>query len=256
MEGSAPLHRVATVLETVAVSHNGLTLSEITSQTGFPKGTVHRIVQNLLKVGYLSGEGGRTVYILGPRFARTVQFSIAPASLSSLFLPILQSLVDQFGEAAFAARVTGLGAELAASLMPQHNGRAHVNPGSRFPINAAATAKSIFAFQNEGVIEQALAAPLVKYTTKTQTDKNKVRAHLAEVRKQGYSVSDEELDPGVLCFACPVQVGRIGVLYSIAIVGLKQPFLERHPKSEVIASLKAAARRVSHVLQTNISRQF
>lgn len=255
-EGSAPLHRIAEVLETVAVAHQGLTLGDLARRTGLPKGTVHRIVQNLIEVGYLSGNGGRAVYTLGPRLLRLLQFSVAPTSLASMAMPVLQSLVEQFGEAAFMTRLAGLEVELITSLMPRRDGRAHVDPGQIFPVNAAATAKSIFAFQPDTVIDQVLAAPLTQFTPQTQANRDAVRAHLTQVRAQGYGVSDEELDAGVLCFACPIRVGKAGVLYSVAVVGLKQSLVQRHAETEIVAALKVAAERISQILQTGLRQDF
>jgi DNA-binding IclR family transcriptional regulator len=249
---SPPLQRVVEVLETVAAAHGGLSLSDIARRTGLPKGTVHRMLQNLIEVGYLSGQGGRAVYTLGPRLLRLLQLSIAPVSLVSMVTPVLQSVVDQFNEAAFITRLAGLEAELITALMPNNDGRVHIHPGQFFPIHASASAKAIFAFQPEGVLEQVLAVPLPQFTPHTLTDRHELDQHFARVRQQGYGVNDEELDLGVLSIACPISVGEAGVLYSIGIVGLKQALMQRSSEADLVAALKTAAERIGYILQTGL----
>jgi DNA-binding IclR family transcriptional regulator len=85
------------------------------------------------------------------------------------------------------------------------------------------------------------------FTERTHVDEAAVRADLATVRRHGFAVCDEELDPGVLSYACPVRLDGAGVLYSVGVVGLSQR-LGRYPQDEVVAALRASAERIAACL--------
>lgn len=236
--------RYALILETVAASSLGLSLTEIMRGTGLSSGTTHRLLNALLEVGYLTDQGGRKIYRIGPRLIRLFHLANSPTTVSLLVQPVLQGLVARFGETAFVAKLSGEQVESVASAAPENYSQSHVQPGRIMPINAAASAKAIFAFQPEPVIAKALAAPLVKYTERTVVDPAKLRHHLEEVRAQGYAVCADELDPGVLSYACPIHLSGAGVLYSIGIVALSRRLMA-FEEAEVIAALSNAARLTS-----------
>ncbi len=242
------LARYAVILEIVAASRTGLSLTEITRGTGLSSGTMHRLLNALLDVGYLTHQEGRKAYRLGPRLIRLFHLAHSRATLSTLVQPVLQGLVTRFGETAFVAKLNGDSVESVASAIPENYVQSYVQPGRAMPINAAASAKAIFAFQPKTVIAKQLAMPLRKYTDKTVVDHAELRRNLKEVRAQGFAVCADELDPGVLSYACPIHLPGTGVLYSVGIVALKRRLME-FDKREVIGALNDAARLISASLQ-------
>ena len=67
------LTRYAVVLEALAVSPGGLSLTELARATALPRGTVHRLIAALAGVGYIAGRDGRKIYVLGPRLLRLLR---------------------------------------------------------------------------------------------------------------------------------------------------------------------------------------
>ncbi|MBE9553906.1 MAG: IclR family transcriptional regulator, partial [Proteobacteria bacterium] len=131
--------------------------------------------------------------------------------------------------------------------MPSGEGQSYVQPGREMPAHAAASAKAIFAFQDEAVIGDVLSRPLEEFTGKAITDPVAVRADLEGVRRLGYAVCDEELDPGIYSYACPIHLEGLGVIYSIGLVGLTER-LRRFPADEIVACLKEAATEIAALL--------
>ena len=91
-ETTGILGRYAVVLETIAASPDGMTLTELIAATGLPRGTLHRLIGALREVGYIAPRGGRKVYGLGPRLLRLLHLGSAPASVPALARPMLQEL--------------------------------------------------------------------------------------------------------------------------------------------------------------------
>jgi DNA-binding IclR family transcriptional regulator len=247
------LVRYATMLEALAAAPGGLSLIEVVQATGLPRGTVHRLLGALRDVGYIAPRDGRKVYVLGPRLVRLLHLGVAPAAVSALAQPILADLVARFKETAFVAKLAGAEVQSAAMAVPEGDGQSYVQPGRVMPAHAAASAKAILAFQDEALIDEVLSRPRSKYTDNTRVAAAAVRADLERVRRQGFAVCDEELDPGVLSYACPVRLDGAGVLYSIGLVGLSQR-LASHPEAEIVAVLRDAAAAFASALPSGLHR--
>ena len=245
------LARYALILEIVAASRTGLSLTEIMREASLSSGTMHRLLNALLDVGYLAQQEGQKTYRLGPRLIRLFHLAHSRVSLAALVQPVLQELVTRFGETAFVAKLNGNGVESVASAMPENYHQSYVQPGRVMPINAAASAKAIFAFQPKKVIAKQLALPLRKYTEKTVIDHAQLRRDLEQVRLQGFAVCADELDPGVLSYACPIRLPSTGVIYSVGIVALKRRLM-KFDKREVTGALDNAARLISSRLEAEL----
>ena len=241
------LSRYAAVLDAIASRPDGLSLTETMQATGLPRGTVHRLLGALQEVGYLASRDSRKIYVLGPRLLRLLHLGVSPASMDDVAKPILDGLVEKLGETAFLARLSGDRVESLATAVPSREGQSHVHPGRDMPIHAAASAKAIFAFQDASLIARALERPRTRYTEDTRVDAVEVQSDLDAVRRQGYAVCANELDPGVLSYAVPVHVEGAGVLYSVGVVGLSAR-LARHPEARLAADLHTAAQSISERL--------
>jgi DNA-binding IclR family transcriptional regulator len=237
--GRGILARYVLVLEAVASSRNGLTFIEVMRQTDLPRGTVHRLIGALVEVGYLETRNNRKVYVLGQRPLRLLLLGAPQVAVADCARPVLERLVDRLGETAFLARLAGDQVESAAMVLPESERHSYVQPGRVMPLHAAASAKAIFAFQPETVVDRVLARPRVAFTPRSRTLKRQILSELRRVRETGYAECLDELDPGVSSYACPVHI-RGGVLYSVGVVGLSQR-LGRVPTSELVAALREAA---------------
>ena len=237
---SGVLARYAVLLEAVAGAPAPPVLSAIAERTGLPPGTVHRLLNALVRTGFLARIDDRKAYRLGPRLVHLLYVGMDREQVATLARPLLEALAERFGETAFVAKRAGEGVEAVATATPVGDGQAYVQPGRVMPFHAAASAKAILAFQGEAAIAAALARPRAAFTARTRTDPGAIAAELAEVRASGVAVCDEELDPGVLSYACPVHLDGAGVLYSVGLVGLAERLRGRH-RAAVVAALKEAA---------------
>jgi DNA-binding IclR family transcriptional regulator len=247
--GSAPLRRAAAVLDAVVASKRGLSLQMIADTLSLPPSTAHRLLQSLVAINYLDYDREGRLYVIGPRIHRLMVMSIGSATVASLAEPVLRPLANRFQQIAYLTGLAGDELELKAHVLPNSASSSLVYPGNVFPIHATATGKAIFAFQSEQMIESKLAAPLTKYQERTIIDVAELRAELARVRKAGFAVIDSELDKGVFAVACPVVIQKAGVLYAIALVGLKEKMFQDHDLNEFVAALSEAAQNFSMLLQ-------
>ena len=234
------LTRYATVLDALAAAPEGLSLIEVVRATGLPRGTAHRLLGALRGVGYIAGRDGRKVYVLGPRLLRLLHLGQEPAAVAPSVRPLLGDLTARFKETAFLAKLAGDEVRSVAMETPESESQSYVQPGRVMPVHAAASAKAIWAYQDDRRIEALLVQPRERFTEKTRTEAAELRTDFARVRRSGFAVCDGELDPGVLSYACPVHLDGAGVLYAIGMVGLSQR-LGRFAPEEVVEALQQAA---------------
>jgi DNA-binding IclR family transcriptional regulator len=244
-ERSRPLHRAARVVDAVAAAPAGVSLNELARRTALPVATVHRIATNLKEVGYLTSEGGRSPWRLGPRLLRLLRLAVPPARIAEIARPLLQHLMNRFGETAYLTRYTGEEVVLSVCSLPSTGDRGGIHPGDRFPVNATAAGKITYALQPPEVIEAALATRLERYTPKTVVDRRRVRRMLGEARTRGYACSDEEVDPGTFAVAVPLVLPGAPPLYALGVVGLRERLLGQHREEDVASALRAAAERLA-----------
>lgn len=250
--GRAILSRYAVVLDTVAQASRGLTLAEIGERTGLPQATVYRLVHALLHVSYLAQGERRKHYIVGPRLLRMLCAAMPRGTIRQLAQPILDRLASDFGEAAYIAKLEGNEVETLAVALPGGEKHTFVQPGRSMPFHAAASAKAILAFADDRLIDDVMAKPHARYTARTKTTEPEITADLEKVRQQGFAICDQELDPGIMSYACPVRIAGAGVVYSLGIVGSADR-LGNSPMGEIVSSLKTAAQRLSTAILDDAS---
>lgn len=246
------LERYICILETLAPVPAGMTLNEIIATTKLPRGTVHRLVKSLSRVGFLTSRLGRNkTYVLGSRLLRLLYSGLSPDLVVALSRPYLEDLAGQFGETVLLARLNGNQVEKVAAWMPHEGKYSYVQPGRIMPINAAASAKAIFAFQDKATVDEALAERLTRYTVNTKISKTALKTELGKVKRDGFAICSDEFDPGVLSYACPVHLTGFGTLYSIGIVGLSDR-LRRHSVAAIVKSLREKCDALSLALYSRV----
>jgi DNA-binding IclR family transcriptional regulator len=247
--GRAILSRYALVLDAVAQASRALPLAEIGERTGLPQATVYRLVHALLHVGFLAQAERRKHYAVGPRLLRMLCAAMPRGAVRQFAQPILEQLASDFGETAYISKLEGAEVETLAIALPGGGEKqAFVHPGRSMPFHAAASAKAILAFADDRLVDEVLAKPHARYTARTKTTEHEIAAELATIRQQGFAVCDQELDPGVLSYACPVRIGSAGVVYALGVVGFADR-LGNSSSDAIVSSLRSAAETLSNAIR-------
>jgi IclR family transcriptional regulator, acetate operon repressor len=210
--------RMFTVLDAFAAHRRPLTLVDLGELTGLPKSTLHRVCWKLVELRVLlhtadGFEMGARLYALGA-------MSPGLRRLRARAMPLLHALVVQSG------RVANLGVlcERRALVVDEVAGAVQFPPrdrmiGTTLPLYATAVGKALLANGPASLREELLASSMLRpYTRHTIVRTTLLREHLEAVVRQGYAVSNEELQPGVMGVAAPVVVGG-ELVAAIALVG-------------------------------------
>ncbi|MDB5615913.1 IclR family transcriptional regulator C-terminal domain-containing protein [Tardiphaga sp.] len=242
-----PLGRYIEVLELVAAFRGSLTLADASSMLDMPKTTAHRLLKGLVKAGLAKDAAGGRSYDIGERLVRLLHASADDGWLVALAEPHLRAVTEASAETCYLTRLLGSRVVVAVSLTPDVRWRGHIQPGVDMPVNAAATAKAIMAYQNEALVAEALSHPLPMLTVNTRNDHAWIKEELAEVRRRGYATCVGEIDDGLAAIAVPIVLSDGSVFHSLGMTGPLQRIMNDR-LGERIAALHETAANLTKVL--------
>ncbi|MGY1707273.1 IclR family transcriptional regulator C-terminal domain-containing protein [Geodermatophilus sp. SYSU D00697] len=198
------LERGIAVLLAFDAEHPEPTLAELAQLTGFSRPAVRRFLLTLERMGYVRGRGGR--WSLTPRVLSIGQHYTASHALIELAQPHLLRLAEETHESASLATLDGDEVVYVARVPVRRIMSINVSVGTRVPAYATSMGRVLLAWAPTEVVDAALnRRPLPAITPNTVTDPSALRAELARVRDQGWSVVAEELEAGLLSASAPVR---------------------------------------------------
>ena len=202
INGDTPTLRLFSLLEVIASKDQLFSLQGLAEETGLPKPTLHRMLQQLDSAGLLQRSGDGRQYGSGARLRRLAENLLLNGIHHGAQRAVLRHLVDEVGESCNLTALTGSEVvyldrvETAAPL------RFYLHPGSRVPVHCSASGKVLMSQMTPAQRQRLLAhAPLEVYTPKTITDFDRLEKEIRQVKRQGYALDDEEFLPGLLCVA-------------------------------------------------------
>jgi DNA-binding IclR family transcriptional regulator len=197
--------RALDVLELLAGSARGLTLSDISRTLQIPRSSAHYLIQSLLCRGYLARSPAGREYVLGLRVANLTPLTPAQSELRAVCSPYLTSLAKELG---LTAQVGVLG-RVEAVVIDRADSLADVRfdswVGRHFDLHCTALGKALIAHLSDAQVERLFQGRgLPRHNRNTLCSLTDVKAHLADVRTRGYAIDNEEHELGVRCIAAPI----------------------------------------------------
>ena len=143
--GDTPALRLFALVEVLAGSDRRHSLQSLVDETGLPKPTLHRMLQQLESAGMLLRESDGRHYGTGPRLRRLAENLLLHDTLHGARHAVLRSLVQEVGESCNITALSGSEVvyldrvETAAPL------RFYLHAGSRVPAHCSASGKVLLA---------------------------------------------------------------------------------------------------------------
>jgi len=200
------LARGLDVLELFAAASPELSQKQISDALRLPMPTVHRLVALLTERGWLERDQASRKLRLGLQSARLVPALLAGMRLPELARPHLARLAVDVHETVNMA--TRQGSEI-VYLVSESGDRLltpQVAVGMRLPAHCSALGKCLLAQLPDELARAALGEePYEKRTETTLTTWKGLEADLAEIRRRGVAVSEEEYELGLVSIAVPLR---------------------------------------------------
>ena len=209
---------------------NGARVSEVAGDLDLAKSTVYRHLTTLVEQEWAAKEGD--IYHVGLRFveigehARTRKkgYQMAGKKVEELAAETderAQFIVEEHGEGVYIYR--GIGS---------HAVRTDSGIGKRVPLHAISAGKAILARMSEEKVDQILDRQgLPSLTPNTITTREKLFDEFESIRKQGYSVNNEENIEGLCAVGVPIKNKDGSALGALSVSGptrrMKGPWFEQ-----------------------------
>jgi IclR family transcriptional regulator, pca regulon regulatory protein len=209
------LERGFTVLLAFDEETTAPTLAELATKTGLSRPAVRRLLLTLQRLGYIANEGTR--WMLTPRVLSIGQHYTATKAMIEIAQPHLLRLAEHTGESASLAELDGSDVVYVARVPVRRLMSINVSVGTRVPAYATSMGRVLLAWSGPAAITRFLEEVALRpLTAATITDPSALRLHLAQVRQQGWSIVDGELEEGLLSASAPVRDRTGQVVAAIA----------------------------------------
>lgn len=202
LAGDTPSMRLFALLELICDQDRFVTLHGLVEETGLPKPTVHRMLQQLEAARLLQREENGRSYGVGARLRRFAENMLRNDTTNSARRAVLRQLTEEVGETCNLTVLSGSEVlyldrvETAAPL------RISLHPGSRVPAWCSASGKLFLAQLSPAQRRRLLGSlTLTQYTPKTRTSLREIEEEIDLVRSAGYAIDDEEFIEGLMCVA-------------------------------------------------------
>ncbi|MEI4272635.1 IclR family transcriptional regulator [Klenkia sp. LSe6-5] len=220
------LGRATQVLDALAESRGPLTVTDLTSRTGLPRSAVHRALQGLERELYVVRVPERPGWVLGPgllKFGMNAHLRLLSANRAAL-ATLAREVAENVELAVFSGREVVVVDQIAS---PERL-RGVTKVGRSFSLHASCIGMALLAQLPDQRIAELLPPVLRRFTEHTVTDHAAVLAELAEVRRTGVAVDEEEHDLGI-CAVATGFTGPTGALQAVAVVVPTQRFRAKLP---------------------------
>ncbi|MDS2172361.1 IclR family transcriptional regulator [Nesterenkonia sp. CL21] len=200
--GVQSVERTFDLLSFIASSGGQTTLSELAAAVNLPMPTIHRLLKTLLGLGIVRQLPDRG-YALGPGLIRLGD--LASRQLGAVARPHLRTLVEELGESANVATLDGDMVVYVDQVPSPHQMRMFTEVGRRAHTHDTGVGKAILAtLDPEQARRIVTTAGMPGHTEHSITTLEDLERELDAIRRQGYSVDEQEQELGVRCFAVAV----------------------------------------------------
>jgi IclR family acetate operon transcriptional repressor len=199
------LSRALMMLNTLAKSDPGLSLSELAQKVELPISTVHRLLSTLQHENFVRYDPERGAWLVGVQSFIVGSAFLRSRELAAIARPLMRELMEHSGETVNLA-VEDVGEAIyIAQVECRQTMRAIARPGGRAAMHASALGKALLSAMSDWEVERILTERgLPKLTDKTITVPEKLLAELKVVRGRGFAIDNEENAVGLRCVAATI----------------------------------------------------
>jgi IclR family pca regulon transcriptional regulator len=207
------------VLEAFSATTQSLTVSQAAEATGLTRATARRVLLTLQQLGFVRSSGERE-FALTPRVLRLGFSYLSSLDLRELAEPVLAELGERTGESVSLTVLDGTDVVYVARVSTRRVMALTTKVGSRVPAYATSMGRVLLShLPPERLDDYFRSVTLAPLTARTITDERRLRELLAVVRRQGWSLVDEELEEGLRSIAAPIRDAAGEVTTAITICG-------------------------------------
>jgi len=225
-------------------------LARLSRDTGWDKATALRYLTAMEKKGVVERRDGD--WTLGLALLELASRVPVTENIASRVKPVLAELARTTGESANLSALVGSDLMYLAKADGGRALRLRTNPGDRLPLYCTAGGKCILSRLPSALRTQYLTdTHFSAVAPKTIVDPLKLVEEIERTIRRGWAIDDEELEPGLICFAMPLDLPRYGFTGALSVSGPSGRMLQA--QEEILASLRWATLELQESLGGGIA---
>lgn len=224
-----------------------MTLSEIAQATGMTRATVRRFLLTLAHEGYVEISGRH--FSLRPKILELGFSALSSMDLWDVVQPVINDLSKRLNESCFAGVLDGESVIYVARATPNRRVNVGISIGSRVPAHCVSTGRVLLAALPEDELHRYIETmTLTRFTPNTTTSKVQLRSALEEVRRQGWSIVDQELEVGLRSLSVPIRDGSDQIVAALNVCCPSTRISLEEMRTRILAITLEASRNITLAL--------
>jgi IclR family pca regulon transcriptional regulator len=243
------LARGLAVIQAFSQRRHHLTISQVSTTTGLSRAAVRRCLYTLSKLGFAGSDDNRH-FFLRPRILALGHSYISSMPLATAAQPVLEHISHLLHESCSIATLDGVEIVYIARANVTRIMSIDLGVGSRLPAFCTSMGRAILANLPPEELESVLAhVEFKRYTERTITNPAKLTQALRQIRRDGYSIIDQELEHGLRSMAVPIQNPSGKVVAALNIGAHAQRVSIQEMQTKFLPHLRAAAQELCLLLK-------
>ncbi|MEV4235640.1 MULTISPECIES: IclR family transcriptional regulator [unclassified Nocardia] len=211
------IERMTLILDAFDGSTPTLTLLGLAERTGLPRSTVHRILDQMIRLRWLAHAPGG--YRLGLRPLELGGLAADHHEIRDAVSPLLHELCQRTGMVGHLGVLDGREVLYLDKAGGRYTASIPTRLGGRMPAHSTALGKALLASLEPSIIETSYRDRLPQLTPRTICDRAELHRELTRIRhRQGIAVDNEESVTGICCVAVPIR-GRGAAVGALSLSG-------------------------------------
>src|SRR5438067_1986630 len=214
------LDRALDLLELLAASKSGMTLSELVGRSRLPKSSVHCLLITMERRGFLHRNVKSGRYLFRLRLFSVANMAISGLSLREQAQPFLKELMTSARLTVHMAILEDNEAVVVSKCEPPGIYRLATWIGKRMDVHCTSLGKAMIAYLPSERLDRIFKEHgLPRHNENTLCSSRRLREDLARTVRLGYAIDDEEDELGLRCIGAPVFDHENNVVASISVSG-------------------------------------
>jgi IclR family transcriptional regulator, pca regulon regulatory protein len=241
------LARGLSVMKAFDEQHARLTLSDVARIVGFPRASARRALLTLQSLGYVESNG--RLFSLSPQVLTLARAYLASSPVPRVAQGFLENVSESLGESCSLSILHGDEVIYIARSTRKRIGSLHRDVGAHLPAHCTSMGRVLLAALSDTELDAFIGAVrLQSFTPYTTITKSELRALIQKVRRNGYSLVDQELEIELRSICVPVHNAGGRVIAAMNVSAQASRTTKKQMVDRFLPALRDAAMKMRPLL--------
>ena len=232
-----------------ALTDGPIGVTEVADRVDLPKSTAARMLASLAREGAVEQVPGDTRYQLGPRMQSLAAGLATTRNVVSIARPHLAELAASIGEVAGLSVPEGNLMHYIDQVDSDHPVGVRDWTGARIAMHGVSSGLAVLALRPPAEIERHLAGPLERFTERTMTEPDQLRARLQRILLDGFAWTNGEYTEDIASVAAAIADASGEAIAAIHVHGPSYRFPDAGRDEELGLQVVATATEIARTLR-------